>query len=90
MFAGWGSRVARLRWPVLVITLVAVLGAGGWGFGVFGQLTEGGYNDPGSESARAADAVTEATGGKSGDVVAIYTPDGGDIDDAALSKLITE
>ncbi|MEV0900602.1 MMPL family transporter, partial [Actinoplanes sp. NPDC049802] len=90
MFAGWGSRIARLRWPVLVVALVAVLGAGLWGFGVFGQLTEGGYNDPDSESARAAEVVAAATEGRSGDVIAIYTPEQGTIDDAALSKRIKE
>ncbi|WIM99196.1 MMPL family transporter [Actinoplanes oblitus] len=89
MFAGWGSRVARLRWPVLIVTLVAVLGAGLWGVGVFGQLTEGGYADPTSESARAADVAAAAIGGQGGDVIAIYTPAGGTaITDAALGKRI--
>ncbi|BCJ46786.1 hypothetical protein Aiant_74430 [Actinoplanes ianthinogenes] len=91
MFAGWGSRVARLRWPVLVATLVAVLGAGLWGMGVFGQLTEGGYADPTSESGRAADVVAQAIGGQGGDVIAIYTPvRGTPITDAALTKRIKE
>ncbi|BAL90045.1 putative membrane protein [Actinoplanes missouriensis 431] len=89
MFAGWGTRVARLRWSVLVVALVAVLGAGVWGVGVFDRLTEGGYSDPDSESARAADVVATALGGQSGDVIAIYTPDRGTIDDAALAKRIT-
>jgi uncharacterized membrane protein YdfJ with MMPL/SSD domain len=90
VFAGWGSRVARLRWPVLIVALVAVIGSGVWGFGVFGQLTEGGYNDPRSESARAAEMATAATGGQGGDVIAVYTPDQGTIDDAALTKRIKE
>ncbi|WP_239164727.1 MMPL family transporter, partial [Actinoplanes palleronii] len=91
MFAGWGSRVARLRWPVLIVTLVTVLSAGVWGMGVFGQLTEGGYNDPASESARAADVVAEAIGGQGGDVIAIYTPVAGTtINDAALGKRIRD
>ncbi|GIF03771.1 hypothetical protein Asi03nite_13090 [Actinoplanes siamensis] len=91
MFAGWGSRVARLRWPVLIVTLVAVLGAGVWGMGVFGQLTEGGYADPASESARAADVVAEAAGGQGGDVVAIYTPAPGvAIGDAGLTERIRD
>ncbi|MEU8242776.1 MMPL family transporter [Actinoplanes missouriensis] len=89
VFAGWGTRVARLRWSVLVVALVAVLGAGVWGVGVFDRLTEGGYSDPDSESARAADVVATALGGQSGDVIAIYTPDRGTIDDAALAKRIT-
>ncbi|WP_436519730.1 MMPL family transporter [Actinoplanes sp. HUAS TT8] len=91
MFAGWGSRVARLRWPVLIVTLVAVVSAGVWGMGVFGQLTEGGYADPHSESARAADVVAAAVGGSGGDVIAIYTPDRGtEIDDAGLAKRIKD
>jgi uncharacterized membrane protein YdfJ with MMPL/SSD domain len=90
VFAGWGSRVARLRWPVLIVALIAVIGSGVWGFGVFGQLTEGGYNDPRSESARAAEMAATATGGQGGDVIAVYTPDQGTIDDAALTKRIKE
>lgn len=89
MFAGWGSRVARHRWPVLIAALVAVIAAGGWGFGVFGQLTEGGYNDPDSESGRATEVVAAATSGQAGDVIAIYTPETGGIDDAALAERIT-
>jgi RND superfamily putative drug exporter len=75
---------------VLIIALVAVIGSGVWGFGVFDRLSEGGYNDPRSESGRAADVVAEALDGQGGDVIAIYTPDQGTIDDAALSKRIKE
>ncbi|MFD1369280.1 MMPL family transporter [Actinoplanes sichuanensis] len=76
---------------MLIVALVAVIGSGVWGLGVFGQLTEGGYNDPRSESARAAETAVTATGGQGGDVIAIYTPDqGGSIDDAALTKRIKE
>ncbi|MEU8663456.1 MMPL family transporter, partial [Actinoplanes philippinensis] len=75
---------------MLIVALVAVIGSGIWGFGVFGQLTEGGYNDPRSESARAAEMAAAATGGQGGDVIAIYTPDQGAIDDAALTKRIKD
>ncbi|MBB4754380.1 MMPL family transporter [Actinoplanes lobatus] len=75
---------------MLIIALVAVLGAGVWGFGVFGQLTEGGYNDPSSESARATEVVTATTKGQSGDVIAIYTPDQGTIDDPVLGTRIKD
>ncbi|MEV4282151.1 MMPL family transporter [Actinoplanes xinjiangensis] len=75
---------------MLIVALVAVIGSGVWGLGVFGQLTEGGYNDPRSESARAAELATAATGGQGGDVIAVYTPDQGTIDDAALTKRIKE
>jgi uncharacterized membrane protein YdfJ with MMPL/SSD domain len=88
VFAAWGSWVARFRWPVLVGAVVAVAAAGMWGLGVFGQLTEGGYNDPGSESTRAAELVRTELGGPGGDVVVIYTPGRGGIDDPALGQRV--
>ena len=88
VFAGWGSWVARFRWPVLVVALAAVVASGIWGLGVFGQLSEGGYNDPNGESTRAAQIVQQSAGAPAGDVVAIYTPANGKIDDAALGKRI--
>ncbi len=90
MFAGNGSWVARFRWPVLIGVLVTVISAGVWGLGVFGHLAEGGYTDPNSESSHAAEAARQAFGEQSGDVVAIYTPTGGQIDDPALSQRIIE
>ncbi len=86
MFAGWGSWVARFRWPVLAFALVAVISAGVWGLGVFGQLTEGGYNDPDSESSQATEAVQQAFGAQGGDLVVIYTPTKVKIDDVELGK----
>jgi uncharacterized membrane protein YdfJ with MMPL/SSD domain len=86
VFAGWGSWVARFRWPVLAVALVAVISAGVWGLGVFGEVSEGGYNDPNSESSQAAEAVREAFGAQGGDLVVIYTPAKGKIDDAALGR----
>ncbi|WP_307834807.1 MMPL family transporter [Paractinoplanes lichenicola] len=88
MFAGWGSWVARFRWPVLSVALVAVISAGVWGLGVFGQLTEGGYQDPNSESSQAAEAVEKAFGAQGGDLVVLYTPDKVKIDDVELGKKI--
>ena len=88
MFAAWGSWVARFRWPVMAIALTAVVGAGIWGIGVFGQLSEGGYTDPGSESTRAADLVRDAAGAQIGDVVVIYTPTSGTIDDPMLRQRV--
>ena len=88
MFAAWGMWVARHRWPVLAVALAAVIGAGVWGMGVFGQLSEGGYNDPHSESTRASDVVRAALGARGADIVIIYTPKSGTIDNAALGQRI--
>ncbi|MEV6600822.1 MMPL family transporter [Actinoplanes sp. NPDC051346] len=88
MFAGWGSFVARFRWSVLLCAVAAVAAAGAWGVGVFGQLSEGGYTDPGSESSRAAEVVAAELGTPGADVVVIYRPTTGSIDDAALRARI--
>ena len=88
MFAAWGAWVARFHWPVLAVALVAVAGAGIWGMGVFGELSEGGYNDPGSQSAQATTVVQAALGAQGGDVVVIYTPLTGTIDNAVLGRQV--
>lgn len=88
MFAAWGRGVARFCWPVFAVVLAAVVAAGVWGLGVFGQLTEGGYNDPGSESTRASEVVQQALGAQGGDVVVIYTPADGEVDDAVLAQRV--
>jgi len=90
VFAAWGTWVARRRWPVLGIALAAVIGAGVWGMGVFGQLSEGGYNDPNSESSQAAEVVQAALGARGADIVVIYTPTAGAIDNPALGKRVRE
>src|SRR4051794_6044061 len=88
VFAAWGTWVARFRWPVFGIALVAVVGAGVWGLGVFGQLSEGGYNDPGSESSQAAEVIQARLGAPTGDVVVIYTPITGTIDNVVLGQRV--
>ncbi|AGL17328.1 MMPL family transporter [Actinoplanes sp. N902-109] len=80
--------MARFRWPVLVAAIVAVVAAGVWGMGVFGQLSEGGYNDPGAESSRAAEVVRTYLGAQGGDLIAVYRPDSGTVDDAELGRTI--
>jgi RND superfamily putative drug exporter len=60
------ERVARLivryRWPVLIGYLVSLLILGAVGAGVFGSLKSRGFDDPGSESARAAAYMTSSFG----------------------------
>jgi RND superfamily putative drug exporter len=88
VFAAWGSWVARHCRTVLAVALTAVLGGGLWGLGVFGQLTEGGSNDPNSESSRAADVVGVALGAHGADLVVIYTPVTGSIDNTVLGQRV--
>ncbi|MFC7546456.1 MMPL family transporter [Plantactinospora sp. GCM10030261] len=89
VFASWGSLAYRFRWTVLTVIVTAVVASGVWGLGVFGQLTEGGYEDPGSESSRAATAVADALGAQGGDVLVVHIPDSGSVDDPAVAERIT-
>ena len=90
MFISWGSVVHRRRWLVAIaIVLFTVIG-GAWGAGVFGQLSQGGYEDPGSEAARATATAKEALGRQGGDLAVIYTVPTGTVDDAAVTTKITE
>ncbi|WP_460863489.1 MMPL family transporter, partial [Rhodococcus aerolatus] len=89
MFASWGALVHRRRWVVLVVVLVAALGSGAWGLGLFDRLTQGGFADPASASAQADDLVRETFGRTSADVIAVYTaPAGTTVDDPALAAAV--
>ena len=69
----WGGLVGRRARLVLAAALGVVLTAALYGVGVFGHLSDGGFEDPDSESYRAAQAQEEAFPGESVDVVAIYS-----------------
>ncbi|MGB3770859.1 MAG: MMPL family transporter [Rhodococcus sp. (in: high G+C Gram-positive bacteria)] len=77
----WASFVvSRARW-VLIAAVVVVLASATWGLGVFGSLSQGGYEDPGSEAVQVAKQI-EGLGTASPDIIAIYTaPDGSTLDD---------
>ena len=49
-----GGFVVRRRWWVLVGGLVVFVAAGFFGRGAVGDLSSGGFNEPGAESSRAA------------------------------------
>jgi RND superfamily putative drug exporter len=79
MFARWGGVVTRHPWVTIVVVAVLSLAGGVYGAGVFGSLSQGGYEDPGSEAVRASE-LAEAAGAISGDIVVIVTaPPGRDV-----------
>ncbi|WP_086818699.1 MMPL family transporter [Allokutzneria sp. NRRL B-24872] len=90
MFVSWGSLVHRRRWLVAIAIVLFTVVGGAWGAGVFGQLSQGGYEDPGSEAARATTTAKEALGRQGGDFAVVYTAPSGTVDDAAFATKVTE
>ena len=87
----WGRWVARRRWAVLTVGLVATVIAGATGLGVFGSLSDGGFEDPESESARATALVAETFGATQADVLVLYShPEGLPVEDPAFERAVRE
>ncbi|OLL16774.1 MULTISPECIES: MMPL family transporter [unclassified Rhodococcus (in: high G+C Gram-positive bacteria)] len=70
----WSTFVVDRRWWVLGLAVLVVVLAGVWGTGVFGRLSQGGFYDPGSESAEVQRIVDDNFGPQTADIIAIYTP----------------
>ncbi|MFS3127464.1 MMPL family transporter [Nocardioides sp. Bht2] len=85
----WGRFVARRSLPVLVVALLTAVLAGVYGFGVFGNLADGGFDDPNSESARQLELQRDVFGNQGVDVVAIYSSDTLAADDPAFEEAVT-
>ncbi len=91
MFATWGALVHRRRWAVLIATLLVTVVGGLWGLGVFDKLSQGGYEDPASESAQVDRVVEDQLGQRPVDVVVLYTaPDGTTVDDPGVADRVTD
>ena len=54
------------------------------GVGVFGQLTGGGFDDPASESSRAAERITRELGPQGADLVVLWSSDTSTVDQPAF------
>ena len=86
----WGRLVARRRWVVLIAGLIATIAAAAWGLGVFSALSNGGFEDPDSESARADAAIVAAFGQTDADILVLYvSEDGLPVEDPAFEEALT-
>lgn len=90
MLERWGGFVARRAVLVLVAAILVTVGAAAYGSGVFDSLSQGGFDDKGSESARELDAERETFGNRSIDVVAIYSSDELTADDAEFRGAVED
>ena len=73
MIERWGAFVARRALAVLLAGVAVTIAAGAYGFGVFDHLSQGGFDDAQSESARELAAERETFGNQNVDVIAIYS-----------------
>ena len=76
--------VRRRRW-VLAASVLFVVAAAGIGAGAFGVLKGGGFEDPGAESTRAADALDEVFDTGEPNVVLLLRAPAGSVDDPAVA-----
>lgn len=84
MFESLGRSVFRRRRLVLAAAGVLAVVAALWGTGVFGSLAGGGFDDPDSDSARAAEQAARAFGRHQPDVVVLYSSPTLTVDDPAF------
>lgn len=89
MFERLGRLVYRRRRWVVALSVAIVAFAGAWGTGVFGQMTGGGFDDPASESSRAAVLAVQELGRDTADVVVLYRSDDLTVDDPAYRDAVT-
>ena len=73
MIDRWARLLVRRSGAVVVAGLVALLAAGAFGAGVFESLSEGGFEDPGSENVRELAAERDHFGNRNIDIVAVYS-----------------
>jgi len=89
VFTRWGYLIYRRRWATIVLGGLFGVIAAGWGVGVFGALSAGGFSDPDSESARATALVEQASGRTTPDVVVLYRSDDATVDNPSYERSVT-
>jgi trehalose monomycolate/heme transporter len=88
VFAWWGRMVYRYRFIVIGVMVALCLGGGIFGMSLGKHVTQSGFYDDGSQSAKASVLADEVLGrDRTGHIVAILdAPDGKKVDDPQWSK----
>jgi RND superfamily putative drug exporter len=89
VFEALGRVVYRRRRVVVSLALLFVAFGAVWGTGVFGAMTGAGFEDPDSDSSRAAAVAERELGRDGGDVVVLYSSDELTVDDPAFRNAVT-
>ncbi len=85
----WGRFVAGRSWAVLLAGVAVVLAAAAYGIGVFGHLSNGGFDDPATDSARELALEQSVFPGRETDLVVIYSSATLRADDPAFEQAVT-
>ncbi|MFC4608151.1 MMPL family transporter [Streptomyces maoxianensis] len=90
MFEGLGRFIHRRCKPLLIFTLLFAVLSGVYGVGVFGDMKPGGFEDPKSESRRAALLAEKAFPQRAPDAVVVYRSDDKTVDDPSFQKAVVD
>lgn len=87
-FGRLGLGAHRGRWWVIAVTgLFAVLSVF-WGLGVFQDVSDSGFEDPGSESSRAMDLIEDELGHADIDIIAVLRSDEIKVDNPTFAQAV--
>jgi trehalose monomycolate/heme transporter len=89
MFEALGRVMYRRRRWVVALAVAFLAFAGAWGTGVFGNLASGGFENPDSDSYRAARLAEQELGRDDADVIALYRSADATVDDPAYRSAVT-
>ena len=87
-FGRLGLGAHRGRWWVLVLTALFAVFASVWGLGVFSDVSESGFEDPNSESARAMDVLQDELGHDDIDIIAVHHSDEMQVDNPSFAAAV--
>ncbi|MFE5812808.1 MMPL family transporter [Streptomyces sp. NPDC056479] len=90
MFEALGRFLHRRRKALLVLTLLFAVLSGLYGVGVFGDMKPGGFENPGSDSRKAAQLAERAFPQRAPDAVIVYRDRRRTVDDPAFQKSVTD
>jgi RND superfamily putative drug exporter len=88
MFEALGRLVTDGRRVIVVVAVLVAVAAGAWGVGVFGSLTNAGFDDPNSESGQAASLLESRIPRSAPDLVVLVNNPDRTVNDTAYRKAV--
>jgi uncharacterized membrane protein YdfJ with MMPL/SSD domain len=90
IFAALGRGTYRARRWLPFVGLAVVIGLNAWAAGFGGRLSQGGWQVPGSEAARAEALVADRFGEQATSLIVIFTDPDGEADSADFQATVSE